>query len=138
MIKQFGFGSAILLSGLTIGHLSTSNTISNEVVPELTLPAVVTSIHDGDTLSVRFSIEGPVRMIDNWSPELKEKGGQEAKDNLIKNCPIGSKVLVKIPLYDSFSRSFTFGRVLGRVYKDGVDLSELQVSEGFSTKKKVK
>lgn len=139
LIRQAGFGSVMLLGGLTIGHLSSSNnTISNEIVPEMVLPAIVTSVHDGDTLSVKFNIEANIRLIENWSPELSKPGGKESLENLTKLCPVGSKVMVKVPLYDNLSKSFTFGRIVGRVYKDGLDLSELQVSQGFATKKKGK
>jgi endonuclease YncB( thermonuclease family) len=126
--------------GLLIGHLTGSQQAKthNELNPEVVLPAIVTDIHDGDTVTCQFNIKANIRMLDNWSKEMSESGGKESKDNLIKNCPVGSEVLVKIPLKDNISKSFTFGRLLGRVYKDGIDLSELQVSQGFATKKKSK
>lgn len=131
-------GSALGI-GLLIGHLAgLQQTITTEISPELSLPAIVTDIHDGDTITCQFNIKANIRMLDNWSKEMSQDGGKESKDNLIKNCPVGSEVMVKIPLKDNISKSLTFGRVLGRVYKDGMDLSELQVSQGFATKKKSK
>lgn len=106
--------------------------------PQITLPATVISVHDGDTMRVRFEIETSVRMMDCWAAELKtgEKGLQ-SRENLLKLCPEGSKVLIQMPFKADITKMLTFGRVLGNVYtSDGTNLSEAQVKQGFATKEK--
>lgn len=129
-------GTLLVGLGLSLGPLTTPK--ANNISPEITLPGIVTSIYDGDTCTVEFNIKANIRMLNSWSPELNEKGGKEAKENLERLCPINSNVMVKIPIYENLSKSFTFGRVLGSIYKDGQDLSELQVKQGFATNKKEK
>lgn len=83
-------------------------------------------------------------MLDCWAPELKTKEGDAAKDFLSKFLPVGSDVLVKIPFNGKLNESFSFGRVLGNVYKDTdgdgevENLSNLMVKLGFATEKKPK
>lgn len=142
--------SGILSTGLLFGYLATATTKVNKletiitnktfefVVPQITLPATVTNIHDLDTVTVEVTQRFNVRMLDNWAIELSNENGKKARDLLIEKCPIGSEVIVQIPFKQDLSKMLTLGRVLGKVYKDGEDLSEFAVSTGFSTKEKIK
>lgn len=111
---------------------------------EFSLPAKIVEVHDGDTITVEFKVEAKVRLLDCWAPELKTKEGDAAKDFLSKFLPVGSDVLVKIPFNGKLNESFSFGRVLGNVYKDTdgdgevENLSNLMVKWGFATEKKPK
>lgn len=131
-------GAAILLS-LVVGIKTFSSNVGSSILePQITLPATVVSIHDGDTMRVRFEVETSVRMLDCWAAELKtgEKGLQ-SKENLLKLCPEGSKVLIQMPFNADITKMLTFGRVLGNVYtSDGTNLSDAQVQQGFATKEK--
>lgn len=132
-------GIAALIAASFIGGKITneSRTLSSVIEPQISIPAKVISVHDGDTLRVQFQIESSVRMLDCWAAELKSgELGLKSKENLIKLCPEGSEVLIKIPFNSDISKMFTFGRILGYVYKDGNNLSELQVKQGFATKVK--
>jgi endonuclease YncB( thermonuclease family) len=113
-----------------------------EIKPELSLPARVVEVKDGDTISVEFTVQANIRLIDCWSPELGTKEGDAAKKFLGKFLKKDSNVLVKIPFNGKISRSLSLSRLLGRVYKDtdgdGVleDMSEMMVKWGFATEKK--
>lgn len=132
-------GIAALMAASFIGGKITheSNTFSYAIEPQISLPAKVISVHDGDTIRVKFEIESSVRMLNCWAKELKTgESGLQAKENLLKLCPEGSEVLIQIPFKSDISKMFTFGRILGNVYKDGNNLSEIQVKQGFATKEK--
>lgn len=132
--------TSLMVVSFVGGKLTQTDYINSAATdPQIALPATVVSVHDGDTMRVRFEVETSVRMLDCWSAELKDgEKGLQAKENLLKLCPDGSKVLIRIPFSSDISKMFTFGRVLGRVYKDGKDLSEEQVKEGFATTTKKK
>lgn len=111
------------------------------VAPEVafTLPASVLSIHDGDTLKVRVQFEMDIRMIDCWAPEVtgKEKPlGIISREHLRKLAE-GKDAVVHIPLTSAnIGKLTSMSRVLGRVYVDGVDLSEYQVTAGHAARTK--
>lgn len=111
---------------------------TDTLIPQVILPATVVGIHDGDTIKVRIEQVLSIRLKDVWSDELSEKNGQASLENLQKICPIDSKVLLQVPLETDISKMFTFGRVLGNVYKDGQNVGERQVQDGFATKNKPK
>lgn len=107
--------------------------------------AVVTDVHDGDTITVEMTYSINVRLIDCWAPEIKGKEkelGVKSKDHLNSLVKKGDKVLVEVPLTNHLSSSLSLGRVLARVYKDvdgdgkNDDLSTVMVNDGFATKNK--
>lgn len=103
----------------------------------ISLPGIVASVHDGDTMRVRVSFEMPVRIRECWAPELSQKGGIESRDNLRRLCPDGSGVFVRIPFYDDIAHMLTLGRVVGDVFlKDGQSAAKSQVSSGNATLEK--
>ena len=111
--------------------------LSSAPSPTITLPAVVSSVHDGDTLRVRVTFEVPVRLKDCWAPELTEKGGITSRNHLRNLCPDGTQVMVQIPFHDDISHMFTMGRVVGDILsKDGQSMAKAQVSSGNATTSK--
>ena len=102
----------------------------------ITLPGVVESVHDGDTATVAVTVRMSVRLLDCWSPELKQVGGPEAKAALISLID-RKRCTVSVPFGKMLGDSFSFGRVLGRISVDGEDASEWMVRKGYATKFKV-
>lgn len=123
------------------------NELNKQVPPEPAIIeyAVITNIHDGDTVSIRFTKEYPVRLLNCWTPEItgKEKvEGLKAKEYLQSILKPGDKVIIQIPTTEKFQDSISLGRILGRIWKD-VDndgeldnISEIMVSSGFAKTKK--
>ena len=105
---------------------------------ELRLPCEIVSVHDGDTVRVRISIEMPIRLRDCWAAELKEPAGPAARDNLLKLIPVGSKQQLSVTIMPDVSDMLTFGRVLGDISNERGSVASQQVSGGFATTTKVK
>lgn len=94
--------------------------------------ATVTKVHDGDTITVKWSerdFDFPIRFIEINTKELSE-GGAEARDWL-KDQILEDEVLV---LVDKNNRVGKYGRLLGRVIHRGLDLNEALLSLGYATK----
>jgi len=94
--------------------------------------ATVVKVHDGDTitLSVDFrDFNFPLRFSNTNAPELNEKGGHEAKDKL-KSMIEGEEVNI---LINPDNRVEKWGRLLGEVMFQGLNLNDLMINLGFST-----
>ena len=81
------------------------------------ITGTVTKIVDGDTIhvdgtSVRFAMAS--------APELEEFGGVDSRDFIVTICPVGSDVIVD---EDDSQTKGSFGRVIGVVYCNGVNLN---------------
>lgn len=81
---------------------------------------VVVKVHDADTVTVRASFRDfdfPVRLADIDAPELSE-GGSVARDWL------SGKLLdhTVVVLVDPFNRVGKYGRLIGRVVSNGMDV----------------
>lgn len=139
---------AIIITGLLSGYSATSCYWFLYEPPQetkITEHAVITNIHDGDTVSIQFTKEYPIRLLNCWAPEItgKEKvEGLKAKEYLQSILKPGDKVIVQIPTTEKFQDSISLGRILGRIWKD-VDndgeldnISEIMVSSGFAKTKK--
>lgn len=107
--------------------------------PAIVVPCQVVSTHDGDTISVEVKLRLNVRLLDSWSPELSQPGGQDAAARMHRLAD-GKAGTLEIPLdrVDNVADVLTFGRVLGRVWIDGRDVGAVMVSEGLATKTKGK
>ncbi len=82
--------------------------------------ADVVKVHDGDTCTLRAAFRDfdfPLRLLDINAPELNE-GGEKARDWL-KDRVEGSNVLIKM---DKKQRVGKYGRLLGKIFKDGMDV----------------
>ena len=104
----------------------------------------IRSVHkvvDGDTidadidLGFDISLTKRIRLAGVDTPEsrttdLKEKAlGLEVKEWLKKNLEGKKEILVKTELPDSTEK---YGRILGRLYADGVCLNDSMISEGYA------
>lgn len=137
------FGSIMLTTLLTV----LSMVSFTQVPPELAITeyAVIANIHDGDTVSIRFTKEYPIRLLNCWAPEItgKEKAdGLKAKEYLQSILKPGDKIIVQIPTTEKFQDSVSLGRILGNIWKDidndgSLDnISEVMTSNGFAKSKK--
>lgn len=110
---------------------------------QISIPCVVTEVYDGDTITVRVTLDMRIRLLDCWAPEVRTKDAAEkvkglaSRDHLRSICPGGSAAQLLIPLTgERFDDVITMGRVLGYVSVDGKDLSAQQVAAGHATKDK--
>lgn len=106
--------------------------------------AEVVGVVDGDTIKVRVSRILTVRLIDCWAPESRTKDkaekerGLAAKGRMQELAPVGSQVTVFVPASGRgmISELFTMGRVLGRVWSQGCEISEVMCQEGYASKER--
>lgn len=97
----------------------------------LCLPAEVVKQHDADTVTVKLTWEVTVRIEDLWMEEIDDKDEQtrkiahEADKYLREFIPAGTKVKLWVkPSFGKLAKIFTFGRVVGRIFKDGIDVTD--------------
>ena len=96
--------------------------------------ATVLSIHDGDTMTLRIDmgrrifIEDSIRLYRINAPELSQAGGKEARDYLRHLVPIGS--IVRVQTQKNVEDKY--GRWLGDVYLDGVQINDRMVETGHA------
>ena len=112
--------------------LSSQSTVSVHNIPSKycsgdsrCFTGTVSKIIDGDTIivdgqSVRFALAS--------TPELNEPIGMAAKEFVKEICPVGSKVKVD---EDDGQTQGSYGRIIGVVYCDGVNLNQAVMDEGF-------
>lgn len=94
--------------------------------------AVVVKVHDGDTLTLRADFRDfdfPCRLVDIDAPELNE-GGQKAKEWLEQKLLL-KKVKV---LINSKKRVGKYGRLLGSIMLNGLEVSEEMLQLGLVKK----
>lgn len=105
--------------------------------PALHLPCKIVEVYDGDTLTADITLRVRVRMLDCWAPEIKEPGGKESRDHL-RELTLDKDGILYVPFGEAKTLGdvFSFDRVVGRVYVEGVDLSQQQVSAGHATKER--
>lgn len=87
--------------------------------------AEVVKVIDGDTVRLRTNFRDfdfPLRLLGIDAPELNE-GGQEAKDYVKRRCE-GEEVQV---LIDPQNRVDKFGRLLGKLFKNGTDIGDDEI-----------
>lgn len=92
--------------------------------------ATVVRVHDGDTVTLRASFRDftfPLRLLNIDAPELSE-GGDAAREWL-SNRILGHEVDIKI---DPNNRVEKYGRLLGAIVKDGLDVGDEEVAQGIS------
>ena len=92
--------------------------------------ATVVKVHDGDTITLQTDFRDfdfPLRLLNINSPEMNE-GGKEARDWL------QSKILnqqVQI-IIDPFNRVGKYGRLLGIVMFNGLDVGQEEIYLGLA------
>ena len=91
------------------------------------ITGMVTQVIDGDTIkvdgqSIRFALAS--------APELNESGGNTSREFIDEICPVGSTVLVD---EDDGRIEGSYGRILGLIYCNGVNLDEELLDSGLGT-----
>ena len=107
--------------------------------PNLTVPAKVNRVVDGDTVDLELTMNIRVRLSDCWAAEIREDKGLEAKMAMSSMLPEGSRCLLFVDLeeVDSVSDVMTFGRIVGKVFVDGVgDVGEALIDSGLAERTK--
>jgi len=105
--------------------IETQNNVGNNCSGNVGgIPGKITQIIDEDTIkvygkSIRFALAS--------SPELDEVGGAQAKNFIEHICPVNSTVLVD---EDDMQTQGSYGRRIGVVYCNGVNLNEELVQSG--------
>ena len=115
---------------LTNNQLNDFEFVSPHVQIKESFDAKVVKVVDGDTIRVFTSFRDfdfPVRLLDIDSPELNE-GGEEAKEWLRKKL-LGESVHVEV---DIENRVDKYGRLLGRVFYNGLDVGQEQIYLGYA------
>jgi len=105
--------------------------------PQLAVPCRVTHVVDGDTVDVELALTLRVRLLDCWAPELSDLAGLTSKKALQKRVE-GQEATLQVPIGDDgvLRDIFSFGRVLGRLWVTGQDVSQLQVKDGHAAAEK--
>jgi endonuclease YncB( thermonuclease family) len=139
-LKITSHGYAIGLGYALVGVL-VCVALATSPAPQITLPCVITDVHDGDTVTCEVRIPIQVRLLDCWAPELATPEGRTAATYL-RGLAKGKSGVLQIPL-DHARRTddvLTLGRTLGNVWIDGdqKSLSERQIAAGRATVKKPK
>lgn len=100
-------------------------------------PAVITAIHDGDTLTVDMDLgfgvhlrELSARFFGINAPELKTQAGKDALAFLQTLVKIGDPLMVTSHGWDKYGGRFDATLVT----KDGLDLSQVMLTTGHAVK----
>jgi endonuclease YncB( thermonuclease family) len=95
--------------------------------PAPTVQGVVTKVTDGDSLWITPPGQGgiEVRLRDIDAPEICQPWGEEAR-RALEALVLGKTVVLRIAGRD------TYGRTLGQVQADGVDVARRMVEEGHA------
>ena len=121
-----------------------------------TTDVIIKKVYDGDTVIVEIKREVTVRLKNCWCSEIRTKNKEEkskgiaARNHLRKILFEGKNkdtgmieyvdAVLLIPADDEnqLKDIFTFGRVLGHIFVDGKDVSEIMVESGHATKAKLR
>jgi len=93
--------------------------------------ALVVKVHDGDTVTLRVDFRDfdfPLRFLNIDAPELSE-GGEVTRDWL-KSLIEGQKVQV---LINKNNRVGKYGRLLGQVFYQGLDVGQQEIYLGLAS-----
>lgn len=92
--------------------------------------AEVVKVHDGDTITLKTSFRDfdfPLRFLNIDTAEMNE-GGDIARDWLRERI-LGKTVMIKI---NTKNRVGKFGRLLGEVISDGINVNEEEIMLGLA------
>jgi micrococcal nuclease len=103
-----------------------------------TYKAKIASVYDGDTIRVDIDLgfniimkNESVRLYGIDTPELRGEEkvfGYESKNKLLEYIPVGSEVLIQT-IKDSKEK---YGRYLGIIFVNGVNINEEMVKNGYA------
>jgi len=95
--------------------------------------ARVVKVTDGDTIRVKCDFRDfdfPIRILDIAAPELDEEGGIEAQ-KWLQSLILGEEVDI---IMNPKIRVEKWGRLIGKVFFRGMDMSEESIREGHALK----
>jgi endonuclease YncB( thermonuclease family) len=120
-----------------VGLLVNATLPQTQPEPALRLPCKVIEVVDGDTVTVEITLQARVRLLDCWSPERTTPEGAAAHRYMQRRA-LNKTGLLEIDLTraNRLDDVFSFGRLLGRIYLDGDDLSQRMVKAGHATTSK--
>ena len=123
----------VLTTGLTLCNMVS---VSEDLNPYLYW-ALCTGVYDGDSVTLDISLglgvhlhDQKIRLYGIDTPEIrgtKRPAGLVARDRL-RELVLNEWVLVET----IFDRTGKYGRLLGVLYKDGVNINELLLDEGLA------
>ena len=93
--------------------------------------ATVVKVHDGDTVTLRWmerDFDFPIRFLNIAAPELKDEGGKESQ-SWLEDLLLNQEVNIQI---DPANRVEKWGRLLGKVQFNGMDMGEMSILNGKS------
>ncbi len=101
--------------------------LGSVLADNLSCPCKVVKVTDGDTVHVldQSNTRYKIRLGGIDAPERKQAFGRKSTDNLAKYVA-GQNVEVE---YNKLDR---YGRIIGKLLKDGQDINLLQVKDGFA------
>lgn len=94
--------------------------------------AKVVKVHDGDTITLRTNFRDfdfPLRFLDTNAPELSEEKGRDVQQWL-ESILLNQDVDI---LIDPKQRVGKWGRLLGTVIHQGIDINQLSIMMGHAT-----
>ncbi len=117
------YAGPIMLGNLENQFLNPSPSCSGSAA---CIPGLVTANVDGDTLKVYGK---SIRLVLVDAPDSNEPGFQEASDFIANACPPGSFAVVD---EDDLQTEGSFGRIIGVVYCDGVNVNDAILDAGLA------
>jgi len=90
------------------------------------IPGYVTENIDGDTIQIYGK---SIRLVLVDAPERGQPGYEKARDFIANNCPVGSFAIVD---EDDLQTEGTYGRILGVVHCNGVNLNDAILDAGLA------
>jgi len=93
--------------------------------------AKVMSVHDGDTIRVKWDerdFDFPIRFSNIAAPELNEQGGIKSQKWLEKQI-LGEEIYVKV---NPHNRVEKWGRLLGEIIHQGININQSSMDLGYS------
>lgn len=133
-LALFLLGCAVMASGIHANQAEPPQ-------PGVVVRCRVVEVTDGDTVTVEIRQRVRVRLLDCWAPETRttdpdEKARGLAAKRYVERQAMGKPAILEVPTADARRADdvLTFGRVLGRLWIDGRDLSASTVAAGHATK----
>lgn len=101
--------------------------------PVVRIPCKVIEVVDGDTVTVEVTLRARVRLVDCWADERNTPEGSAAQ-RYLQQAALQKEGLLEVEIVNMqrLDDAFTFGRILGRIYIDGGDISQRVVRAGHA------
>lgn len=102
-------------------------TTTSVFAKSLDCPCKVIKVTDGDTINVldRAKATHKIRLGGIDAPERKQAFGQKSKQNL-------SRLIAGQDVEVEYDKRGKYGRIIGKVIMDGIDINLLQIKHGYA------